>query len=256
MTISNIHRINEALGQQQQAPELPETVPDHLKCWIAADQLRGGVSKTDGDVGYPLITVLHSKSKVLNGRHPHYIAGATPGDFILRSPRPDPIRCGERGIDVIACYHDEVFKEWTSCQSKVLAVHLQLPADHHIDPKTGLLGRNGNTLIMTYRLFLLYEDQPFELSLRSGDEMNFFRGLTQHFSSYIDEYGRGMRSYVRRYRFATVRDPKRLWFSLTFTDQDWVSGAEYDAARQLSERLDAKLKQRPKMLQARAVSPE
>jgi hypothetical protein len=188
------------------------------------------------------------------GATPTTLPGATPGDFILRSLRPDPIRCGEKGIDVIACYHDEVFKEWTSCQSKVLAVHLQLPADHHIDPKTGLLGRNGNALIKHCRLFLLYEDQPFELSLRNGDEMDFFRSLTQHFSSYID---RGMPSYVRRYRFATVRDhTKRSGLSLTFTDQDWVSGAEYDAARQLSERLDAKLKQRRKMLQARAVSTE
>jgi hypothetical protein len=169
-----------------------------------------------------------------------------PGDFLLRS-LPDPIRGGKQGIEVIVWYYDEVYKEWTPNQSRVLTVHLQLPADHSTDPKTGLFWRNGNALIQTWRLFLLCENRPFEMPLKSA-ENGFFRNLTRHFGSHVDEHERGIPSYARRYRFSTslTYRAKGPWFELTFTDLDWVTGEEYDRARQLSEELDERLKQRRK----------
>ena len=96
-----------------------------------------------------------------------------PGDFLLRS-LPDPIRNGKQGIEVIVWYYDEVYKEWTPNQSRVLAVHLWRPADYSTDPKTGLLWRNGNMLIQTWRLFLLYENHRCTRipSLESFDRIN------------------------------------------------------------------------------------
>jgi hypothetical protein len=110
--------------------------------------------------------------------------------------------------------------------------------------------RNGNMLIRTQQLYLLYKNRAFELPLKSSGN-DFFRDLLLHFRSYTDEQGREMPSYVRRYLFSTapVRNSKGSWFGLTFADLGWVTGAEYDRARQLSETLDANLKQRRKALQ-------
>jgi hypothetical protein len=169
-----------------------------------------------------------------------------PGDFLLRSS-PDPIRDGKQGIEVIVWYYDEVYKEWTPNRSRVLGVHLRLPADHSTDPKTGLLWRNRNMLIQTWRLFLLCENQPFEMPLK-GAENAFFRSLTRHFGSHVGEHERGIPSYARRYRFSTMSYRAKARFDLTFTDLGWVTGEEYDRARQLSEELDDRLKQCRKAL--------
>jgi hypothetical protein len=223
-------------------------LPEHLKHRVAADRLRGGVSETDADAGYPLIAIAQPAS--FNNFRPGHIRGPLPGDFLLRS-LPDPIRDGKKGIEVIVWYYDEVYKEWTPNQSRVLTVHLWLPADHSTDPKTGLLWhRNGNMLIQTWRLFLLCENQPFEMPLK-GAENAFFRSLTRHFGSHVvDEHDRrSIPSYARRYRFSTsLTHRARAWFELTFTDLGWVTGEEYDRARQLSEELDEKLKQCRKAL--------
>jgi hypothetical protein len=248
MAISNIHRLDVSAtsGHPQEQPALATTperldLPEHLKCRVATDQFRGGVSEIDGDVGYPLITILQPTSRVANERYSGHIVGARPGDFFLRVPLPNPIRNGEKGIDVIVAYRDEVFKEWTLDRGQVLVVHLELPAGCHTD-QAGLSWRRGNALIKTQRLFLLCENQPFEMPLTRG-EMKFFRDLIRHFRSYTDEHGRRLPSY----KFSTVLEknhPKGPWFYFTFTDLGWVTGAEYDQARQLSEELDATLKQR------------
>jgi hypothetical protein len=241
----------EKLPESQQSPRPEERgdLPEHLKHRVATDRLRGGVGETDADAGYPLIAIAQPAS--FNNPRPGHIRGPLPGDFLLRS-LPDPIRDGKQGIEVIVWYYDEVFKEWTPNQSRVLAVHLRLPADHSTDPKTGLLWhRNGNMLIRTWRLFLLCENQPFELPLK-GAENAFFRNLTRHFGSHVvDEHDRrSIPSYARRYRFSTslTRRAKGAWFELSFTDLGWVAGEEYDRARQLSEELDEKLKQCRKAL--------
>jgi hypothetical protein len=243
---SNVCRFDAPYSQKQLAlATTPERLdlPEHLKCRVAADQLRGRTSEIDGDVGYPLITILQPTSRVVNERYPGHIVGARPGDFFLRAPLPNPIRNG-KGIDVIVAYRDEVFKEWTLDRSQVLAVHLEPPVDCHTD-QAGLFWRRGNALIKTQRLFLLCENQPFEMPLTRG-EMKFFRDLIRRFRSYTDEHGRRLPSYVRRYKFSTVLDknhPKGPWFYFTFADQGWVTSAEYDRARRLSENLDATLKQ-------------
>jgi hypothetical protein len=235
-------------SESQQSPR-SEELPEHLKDRVAADRLRCGVNETDGDAGYPLIAIVQPMS--FNNPRPSHIAGALPGDFLLRS-LPYPRRDGKQGIKVIVWYYDEVYKEWTPNQSRVLMVHLQLPADHSTDPKTSVLWRNGNMLIQTWRLFLLCENQPFEMSLK-GAENAFFRNLTRHFGSYADEHERrrgGLPSYARCYQFSTglTYRAKGAWFELSFTDLGWVTGEEYDRARQLSEELDERLKQCRKAL--------
>jgi hypothetical protein len=244
-------------SQQSSSPSPPgpeeQGLPEHLKHRVATDRLRCGVSETDADAGYPLIAIAQPAS--FNNPRPGHIRGPLPGDFLLRS-LPDPIRNGKQGIDVLVWYYDKVYKEWTPDRSRVLTVHLRLPVDHSTDPKTGLLWRrNGNMLIQTWRLFLLCENQPFEMPLK-GAENAFFRSLTRHFGSHVvdvDEHVHqrrgGLPSYARRYRFSTSLTPRaKAWFELSFTDLGWVTGEEYDRARQLSEELDEKLKQCRKAL--------
>jgi hypothetical protein len=246
-SMANVYRFEQLTFQAPATPAERSDLPEHLRYRVAADQPRGRAGEADGDVGYPLITILQPTSRIFDERHPHHIAGAVPGDILLRLPSPNSIRSGEKGIDVIVAYRDRVFKEWPPDHSRVLEVHLELPA-YRAD-QAGLLWRHENALIQTQRLFVLYENRPFELSF-THSEIKFFRDLISHFSSHVDENGRSAPSYVRRYRFSTTRDENRLkpWFRFTFTDLGWVSGAEYDRARQLSEELDTTMKQRRKAL--------
>jgi hypothetical protein len=261
-TTSNVHRFDAsaASGYQKdaQAPEQPE-LPDYLKPRVAADRPGRGVSEdTESSGFYPLLTVLQDASKGVNPRSPDYIAGAAPGNFLLRT-RPASVRDGPTGIEVVVWFCDVVIKEWTADHSRVLAVHQQLPGDHHVDPKTGQLWRNGNLLINTRQLFLLHDNQSFELPLKNSGK-SFFQDLTAHFRGCTNKQLRGMPSYVHRYKFWTkpTSNDKGAWFELKFTDLGWVSGEEYDRARALSEAFEADMNRRkaPPVEARRPISPE
>jgi hypothetical protein len=252
---SNVHRLDTSpLAVSSGAtPSDRQALPDYLKPRVAADQPGRGVSEDTDDTLYPLITIFQSTSKGVNARSPDYIPGAAPGKFYRRSSTC-PVRDGEQpaqGIEAIVWFCDSVFKEWSPGRARVVGVHLQRPEDACIDPNTGNTVRrsNGNELIKTKQILLLHEGKPFELPL-SSTGTDFFRDLTAHFRSYTDEQGRGLPSYVRRYRFFTssTSNAKGSWFILKFTDLGWVTGDEYDRARQLSEELEKSLKQRRKAL--------
>jgi hypothetical protein len=246
------------LGQPLSAPVRPE-LPEYLKARVAADKPGRGVSDKPEDATYPYLLVLQNNSRVCQVRSPDYVQGAEPGKFYLRS-LPNPVHDGEKGIVVVIWTCEEGYKEWkkgqTFARGGFVGSHLVRPADARLDPddEYRTIRANGNELVRTKQVFLLFEGLPYELPLK-GTGLGLFRDLTTHFKFYTDDKGRTLPCYTRRYRLRTkpMSNAQGNWFGIVFDDLGWVDGATYDTSRRLAEALEDTLRQQRELIKAQPV---
>jgi hypothetical protein len=234
---------------------IPAAMPEYLKARVAADRPGRGISEDAEDAIHPLAIILQSGSPLCNARSPDYLKGAEAGKFYFRS-LPNPIRDGEQGIIVIPWACEQVWREWKPNRGGFVKTHLLRPGDAFLDPRDEFrtIRPNGNEIVRTKQVFILFEGLPFELPLvRTG--IGVFQELSQHFRFQMDAERRPLPCYTRRYRFRTIsrQNNQGNWFGLAFDDLGWVEAEEYDKGRQLAEALESLLKQQRELLRSNAA---
>jgi hypothetical protein len=218
-------------------------LPAELIEQTAADSGRG-VSTRPEDQLIPIVYVLQTNSPACDKRGAGYIEDAEPGHFLLRGAI-EPIRDGTVGIDVIPCGMTHSFLEWLENRQGLIGRHAKPPSDIEVRTIKGEGGReraslvrsNGNLIVDTREFFLLIEGAPYMLPCY-GTRHTFAKTWQSRFQQYKHpRTGAVLPSFARRYRLRTVATSNALghWYGLQFTDEGWVSVAEYQLARALND---------------------
>jgi hypothetical protein len=239
---------HDAMGAAGIPAAMPETVPDHLTSRVAVTKPGRGISTDSEDSLYPYLTVLQPNTPMCNSRSADYIAGAEAGNFYLRG-LPNPIRDGEKGIEVIVWAMGTVYKEWKANRGGLVATRYLPPAANEIEcdiSRSKVRLTNGNECVFTKQLFLLINNDPFEMPLAST-QLTFHQNLNTHFEHCIDaQTQHKLAIYAKRYLFYTKprHNAKGEWFGLAFKPIGWVSTDEYDQAERLADAMDKVIAQR------------